>query len=179
MRLHCLIITIDLYWDPTAPWFHGKSLVWNIPGKLFLELRVITIHSYLPNNEDLSKKLRPSYHSLLCLIWAYKRTMNMCNSQVNAILEIVHKMLGKCLWTFELDERYLGKDDPLDKFLSATAQCAILSTTERTTLEVLLGQLVFGEDVILPIPRPFNKSKRGPTNTMQETTLWQYQSNWL
>ena len=54
------------------------------------------------------------------------------NPRANAILECIHQVLGNCLRTFDLDERNVDEDDPLEEFFMATAYDAIRSTVHTT-----------------------------------------------
>jgi hypothetical protein len=47
--------------------------------------------------------------------------MTVRNPQANAIAERVHQVIGNIIRTFELESKYLGKDDPWKGILSATA----------------------------------------------------------
>ena len=72
------------------------------------------------------------------------------NPQANAILERVHQVLGNQLRSFELEERELtAEEEMFEPFLTACAYA--LRCAHHTTLKATPGQLVFGQDMILPI----------------------------
>jgi hypothetical protein len=71
------------------------------------------------------------------------------NPQSNGIIEIVHQVLGNALRTFELENKELELNDPWGHFLSAAAWA--IRSTVHTTLDATPGQLVFGQDMLLPI----------------------------
>ena len=58
-------------------------------------------------------------------------------------------MLANALRTFELEKRELNQKDPFKQFLTAIAYA--ICSTYHTTLQATPGQLVFGQDMILPI----------------------------
>jgi hypothetical protein len=68
------------------------------------------------------------------------------NPQGNSIIVRIHQVMVNMLRAFELEDRELDTDDPLDEFLQACA-FAIMSTL-HTTLQASPGQLVFGRDMI-------------------------------
>ena len=71
------------------------------------------------------------------------------NPQVNAIIEIIHQVLGYLVHTYNLQETYADDDDPWMGIL-ATVAFAVSSTYHMTNRKIP-GQLVFGRDMILPI----------------------------
>jgi hypothetical protein len=76
------------------------------------------------------------------------------NPQANAIVERVHQVIGNIIRTFDLEDNYLGKEDPCKGILSATAFA--VRSTFHTTLQNSPGQLVFGRDMILNIKHTAN-----------------------
>ena len=71
------------------------------------------------------------------------------NPQSNGIVEQVHQVLGNALRTFELENKELDANDPWGHFLSAAAWA--IHSIIHTTLDVMPGLLVFGQDMLLPI----------------------------
>ena len=73
------------------------------------------------------------------------------NLQSKSILKRIHQVLAYCLTTFELEELNINEDaeDPLKEYLTIASyaiQCAF-----HKTHEYLLGQLVVGCDMFIPI----------------------------
>jgi len=91
-----------------------------------------------------------------------KKPSTSYNPQSNGIIERVHQVLNDILRTFELEKKELDERDPWGQFLS-TVGFAIRSSY-HTTLGATPGQLVYGRDMILPMPFEPNweliKSKR-------------------
>jgi transposase InsO family protein len=71
------------------------------------------------------------------------------NPQSNGIIERVHQVIADTLRTFELEKRELDKKDPWTPFLQAA--CFAVRSTYHTTLGATPAQLVFGQDMMLPI----------------------------
>jgi hypothetical protein len=71
------------------------------------------------------------------------------NPQSNGIRERVHQVLGNALRAFELENKELDTTDPWGPFPSAEAWA--IRSTVHTTLDATPGQLVFGQDMLLPI----------------------------
>ena len=71
----------------------------------------------------------------------------MENPQSNSILEIIQQLIVNLVSTFDLQNKYLDKDEPWSGLLAATAFAVqiIYHTTPQSTP----GQLVFGRDIIL------------------------------
>ena len=67
----------------------------------------------------------------------------------NAILERIHQVIGNLVRTFNVQQTYVDKNDPWTDILAAAA-FAIRSTTSRQKVYIL-GQLIFGRDMILQI----------------------------
>ncbi|MGH7954563.1 MAG: hypothetical protein ACREOZ_01230, partial [Gloeomargaritales cyanobacterium] len=72
------------------------------------------------------------------------------NPQANAIVERSHQVIGVMLRTKELEQVILNPDHPFEDIIPQIS-FAIRSTV-HTTLQATPGQLVFGRDMILPIP---------------------------
>ena len=70
------------------------------------------------------------------------------NPQVNATIDIIHQVLGNLVRTYNLQETYVDDVDPFMGILVAAA-FAVQSTYHRAKGKIL-GQLVFGRDIILP-----------------------------
>jgi hypothetical protein len=79
-----------------------------------------------------------------------KKPSTSYNPQSNGIIERVHQVLTDILRTFELEKKELDERDPWGPFL-ATVGFAIRSSY-HTTLGATPGQLVYGRDMILPMP---------------------------
>ena len=67
----------------------------------------------------------------------------------NAILERIHNVLGKLVWTFNIQQTYVEKNDPWMGIL-ADAAFSICSTT-NSKKGYSTGKLIFGYDMIIPI----------------------------
>ena len=76
------------------------------------------------------------------------------NPQANAIVERIHQVLANMVRTFELEKKYLNKDDTWKGILSAVA-FAVRSTI-HTTSQKTPAQLVFDRDMILNIKHMAN-----------------------
>ena len=77
-----------------------------------------------------------------------RKIMSTQNPQANAIVERVHQMLGNLIWSFELqDNPYLDLDDAWLGILAAALFA--MHSMYHTTLHVMPGQLIFGQDMIL------------------------------
>ena len=64
------------------------------------------------------------------------------NPQTNAIVEIIHQVIGNIIRTFELETSYIDEENPWKGILSATV--FTVRSTYHTTLQHTPGQLVFG-----------------------------------
>ena len=71
------------------------------------------------------------------------------NPQGNSVLACIHQVLGNQLHTFESSKQELDKQEPFKPFLTAVAYA--ICSTYHTTLQAMPGQLVFGQDMILPL----------------------------
>ena len=71
------------------------------------------------------------------------------NPQVNANIERIHQVLGNLVRTYNLQETYVDDADPFMGILD-TAAFAVQSTYHNKKYKIL-GQLVFGRDMILTI----------------------------
>ena len=71
------------------------------------------------------------------------------NPTSNAILERVHKVLGRLVRNFNIKETYVDEDDPWSG-ISGAAEFAVISIVNILKGYILV-QFVFGEDMILPI----------------------------
>ena len=71
------------------------------------------------------------------------------NTMSNAVLELIQQVLGNLLQNYIINQTRVDEDYPWSGILSAAA-FAILSTTNRLK-GYILGQLVFGCDMIIPI----------------------------
>ena len=69
--------------------------------------------------------------------------------QENAIIEIIHLVIGNLAHTYNLQETYIDDANPWIGIL-ATSAFAVRSTYHMTK-DKIPGQLVFGRDMILPI----------------------------
>ena len=67
----------------------------------------------------------------------------------NAILERIHQVLGNLVRTFNIQQKYVDKNDPWTGILDAAA-FEIRSTTSGQK-GYSLGQIIFGRDMILLI----------------------------
>ena len=72
----------------------------------------------------------------------------------NAILERIHQVLRNLVWTFNIQQNYVDKNDPWAGIL-AVAEFAIISTTSSQNVHST-GQLIFGRDMVLPIKHRVN-----------------------
>jgi hypothetical protein len=72
------------------------------------------------------------------------------NTQANAIIEQVHKVVNDMLRSFDLENNHENlekqEDNPFDYFLQSTAWA--IRSTYHTTLQATPCQLVFGRDMI-------------------------------
>ena len=73
----------------------------------------------------------------------------LVNTMSNAVLELIHQVLGNLVRTCNITQTYVDKDDPWSGILAAEA-FTILSTT-NVMKGYSPGQLIFGRDMILPI----------------------------
>ena len=71
------------------------------------------------------------------------------NMQANAIIEIIHQVLGNLIQYFNLYDTYVDNADPWMGILAALA-FAVRSMNHQTN-QKRPSQLVFGQDMILPI----------------------------
>jgi hypothetical protein len=78
-----------------------------------------------------------------------KKNNTPLNPQSNRIIERVHLTINASLRTAEIDGRGKDKKDPWGPFLSSAAYA--IRSTFHTTLKATPGQLVFGNDTVLPI----------------------------
>ena len=67
----------------------------------------------------------------------------------SAVLERIHRVIGNLVRTYNISQTYIDEDDPWLGILAAAA-FVILSTTNRIKA-YSPGQLIFGNDIILPI----------------------------
>ncbi len=72
------------------------------------------------------------------------------NTQVNAILERIHAVLGNMLCTSKLDMAEKVKASEIDIFLSDTAWA--ICSTYHTVLKASPGAAIFGRDMLFDIP---------------------------
>ena len=84
--------------------------------------------------QDYGIKTKP------CTVW---------NPQANSILVLIHQVLSECIKIYELEKYYLDEQDPWAGILSAAAFA--ICSTYHTTLKVMPGQLVFGQEMIFNI----------------------------
>jgi hypothetical protein len=68
------------------------------------------------------------------------------NSQINLIIERVHKMVNEMLRSFDLEKQNLDDDNPFDNFVQSTAWP--IWSTYQATLQIKPFQLVFDNDMI-------------------------------
>ena len=71
------------------------------------------------------------------------------NMQVNVIIYRVHQVLRNRIRYFNLNDTYVYDADPWMRTLAAAA--FVVRATYHRTKQKSLGQLVFGQDMILPI----------------------------
>ena len=71
------------------------------------------------------------------------------NPQANVTMERIHQLLGNIVRTYNLQETYVDDAEPCMGIL-ATEDFSVRSTYHRTK-QKSPGQLVFGQDMILPI----------------------------
>ena len=71
------------------------------------------------------------------------------NTIPNAVLELIHQVIGNLVHNFNIYQTYVGKNDLWTGILAA-ASFAVLSTNNRQKC-YSLGQLLFGRDIILLI----------------------------
>ena len=77
------------------------------------------------------------------------------NPQANAIIDIIHQLLGDLIRYFNLQDTYVDDADPW-MIILATAAFAVRATYHRTKQKSPC-RLVFGRDMILPINRLENR----------------------
>ena len=71
------------------------------------------------------------------------------NPQSNETVEIIHKLLGNLICTYNLNDKYVDDAEPCTG-IPGTAVFAVQSTYNQTK-QKHPGQLVFGQDMIPPI----------------------------
>ena len=71
------------------------------------------------------------------------------NLQANAIVEIIHQVIGSLVRTYNLQETYVDDAHPWLGILAAEAFA--VRSTYHTTKGKIPGHIVFGRDMILPI----------------------------
>ena len=71
------------------------------------------------------------------------------NKQANATIEIIHQVLGNRVRSYDLKETYVDNADPWMGILAAAA--FVVRSTYHRTKPKIPGQLVLGQDIILPI----------------------------
>ena len=69
--------------------------------------------------------------------------------QVNATIEIMHQVLGNLVQTYNLHETYVDETNPWMGIL-VVAAFTVNSTYHQTKVKIMV-QMVFGQDMILPI----------------------------
>ena len=75
--------------------------------------------------------------------------MTSGNSQANYITKRIHHILAKLNRTFDLEKNYVVEDDPRKGILAAAA--FTIHSILRTTNKKSPGQVLFGQDMIVPI----------------------------
>ena len=70
------------------------------------------------------------------------------NPTYNKILERLHSVLGNLVRTYNLQGNYLDKDDPWMVIISVTV--FTIRSTVHTLKGYTPGQLIFGQDMVLP-----------------------------
>ncbi len=138
--------------DPVTGWFEVIA----IPDK--------NAHTVMKafNNTWLTRYPRPQYigydngskfkaqFKQMCNNYGMKeKPLSSYNPQSNGIVEQVHQVLGNALRPFELKNKELNANEPWGPFLNAAAWA--IQSTIHTTLDATPGQLVFGQDMLLPI----------------------------
>ena len=69
---------------------------------------------------------------------------------MDLILEIIHQVIANLVRNFDSQNNYLDKDDSCSGILISTAFA--IQSMYHTTLQSMLGQMVFGCDMILNTP---------------------------
>ena len=103
--------------------------------------------TYDQGKEFICHEFRKSLIEIKYGITAKRSTSG--NLMSNAILELIHQVLGILVRTFNIQQTYVDKNDPWTGILAA-ADFAICSTTNRKKA-YSLGQLIFGRNMIIPI----------------------------
>ena len=67
----------------------------------------------------------------------------------NGILERIHQVLGNLVQTFNIQQTYVGENEPWMGILAAAVSKICLTTSGEKGL--IPGQLIFGRDMIPPI----------------------------
>ena len=71
------------------------------------------------------------------------------NPRANKTIERINQVLGKIVWTYNLHETYVDDADPCMGILVAAA--FVVHSMYHRTKGKIPGQLVFDQDMILPI----------------------------
>ena len=104
--------------------------------------------AYDQGKEFIGHEFRKSLNEVEYGITAKQSTLG--NTMYNEVLERIHQVLGKLVQTFNISKKnYVEKKDPWLGILYAEA-FAICSTNKKQKVYIL-GQLVFGSDMIIPI----------------------------
>ena len=70
------------------------------------------------------------------------------NTISNTTLEQIHQVLEDLVRNFNTQKTYIDKNDPWKDILDVAAFAIILTTNRQE--DYILGQLIFGHDIILP-----------------------------
>ena len=141
--------------DPASNWFEIAALPanQNTSADLCQKLFDDTWLSRYPRPKEVGfdngSEFKAGFKELCENMDMREKPTTSYNPQGNSILEQAHQVLGNCLRTFQLEKRELDEDRPFDEFLTATAYA--LRSTYHTTLGATPGQVVFGQDMILPV----------------------------
>ena len=139
--------------DPATGWFETSPIS---------DKSAVTVMTAF-NNQWLCRYPRPRYIGFdngsefkaqflqTCTNYGVKAKVTTShNPQANGIIERVHQVLGNSLRTLDITNKQLETTDAWRSILSEVAFA--IRSTYHTTLEATPGQLVFGRDMILPVP---------------------------
>ena len=138
--------------DPATGWFEVKDVVSASASDCMKAFDDTWLCRY-PRPEylgyDGGSEFKHVFEEMRLNFGMKKRQSSAYNPQANGIIERVHQVLNNCLRTYDIEQYELCERDPFGPFLAA-ASYAIRSTF-HTTLKASPGQLVFGQDMLLPV----------------------------